>query len=473
VRGAVARRVRARVAHKPEEGSLNSHVFREYDIRGVAGRDLDEASVETLGRAFGTYYRQHGLRRIVVARDCRLTSEAYAAALQGGMQSTGCELIDVGMAPTPVMYFAVETLGADGGVTVTASHNPPEFNGFKSRTRERAIFGPDIQEIWKLVQGGRFESGAGSRESRDVLDAYVDHICGDVRLKRPLHVGVDCGNGTAGLVAVRLMERLGCRVEGLYVEPDGNFPNHVADPTVEKYMTDLVRVVRASRCDAGIGFDGDADRVGVIDETGRLLWGDELLIVYARSMLPAHPGAVVFDVKCSQALVDEVTRLGGRPEMWRTGYPHIQSRMRETGAQLAGEMSGHMYLADRYFGYDDGIYAGCRALEIVAASDAPLSRHLANVPKYVSTPEIRVDCTDEDKFRVVDAVAAHFRSRYPTIDVDGVRVLFPGGWGLVRASNTQPILVVRCEADTEANLDKIRSIVRDALRAHPSVKIDF
>ena len=452
---------------------MNAHMFREYDIRGIAGRDLNETDVETLGRAFGTYYRRHGLRRIVVARDCRLTSEAYAAALQAGMQSTGCDLVDVGMVPTPVMYFAVETLNADGGITVTASHNPPEFNGFKSRTRERAIFGADIQEIWKLVNGASFETGSGKRETRDVLDAYADHICGDIKMRRPLHVGVDCGNGTAGVVAVRLLERLGCRVEGLYVEPDGNFPNHVADPTVEKYMADLIAKVRSERLDAGVGFDGDADRVGVIDETGRLLWGDELMIFYARSMLPKKSGAVVFDVKCSQALVDEVKRLGGRPEMWRTGYPHIQSRMRETGAELAGEMSGHMYLADRYFGYDDGIYAGARALEILSEGDTPLSQRLADIPKYISTPEIRVDCTDEDKFRVVDAVAAHFRSRYPTIDVDGVRILFPSGWGLVRASNTQPILVVRFEADTEANLDHIRSTVRDVLRQHPSVQIDF
>lgn len=452
---------------------MNAHMFREYDIRGIAGRDLNETDVETLGRAFGTYYRQHGLRRIVVARDCRLTSEAYAAALQAGMQSTGCDLVDVGMVPTPVMYFAVETLNADGGITVTASHNPPEFNGFKSRTRERAIFGADIQEIWKLVNGASFETGSGKRETRDVLDAYADHICGDIKMRRPLHVGVDCGNGTAGVVAVRLLERLGCRVEGLYVEPDGNFPNHVADPTVEKYMVDLIAKVRSERLDAGVGFDGDADRVGVIDETGRLLWGDELMIFYARSMLPKKSGAVVFDVKCSQALVDEVKRLGGRPEMWRTGYPHIQSRMRETGAELAGEMSGHMYLADRYFGYDDGIYAGARALEILSEGDTTLSQRLADIPKYISTPEIRVDCTDEDKFRVVDAVAAHFRSRYPTIDVDGVRILFPSGWGLVRASNTQPILVVRFEADTEANLDHIRSTVRDVLRQHPSVQIDF
>jgi phosphomannomutase/phosphoglucomutase len=449
-------------------------MFREYDIRGIAGRDLDAAGVTTLGRAFGTWYCQRDLRRIVVGRDCRLTSEDYAAALQAGLQSAGCDVVDVGMVPTPLMYFAVETLAAGGGITVTASHNPPEFNGFKSRTRERAIFGADIQEIWRLVQDGRFASGRGARTVHDVRDAYVEHVVRDVRLARPLHVAVDCGNGTAGPVAMRLLERLGCRAEGLYVEPDGRFPNHVADPTVEKYMADLQRAVRDKRTDAGVGFDGDADRVGIVDETGRLLWGDELLVLYARAVLPACPGAaVVFDVKCSQALVQEVERLGGRPEMWRTGYPHIQSRMRDTGAPLAGEMSGHMYFADRYFGYDDGIYAAVRTLEILAAADTPLSRRLEGLPRYVSTPEIRVDCTDADKFRVVDAVAAHFRARYRTIDVDGVRVLFPGGWGLVRASNTQPILVVRFEADTQENLERIQGIVRDVLRQHPSVGIDF
>jgi phosphomannomutase/phosphoglucomutase len=448
-------------------------MFREYDIRGIAGTDLDETDVETLGRAFGTFYRNQGLRRIVVGRDCRLTSEAYAAALQRGLQSTGCDLVDVGMVPTPLMYFAVETLEAEGGITVTASHNPPEFNGFKSRTRERAIFGPDIQAIWQLVQGGKFATGSGKRESRDVLDAYVGHITKDVKLARPLRVAVDCGNGTAGIVAVRLLEAIGCKVEGLYVEPDGNFPNHVADPTVEKNMVDLVARVRAVHADLGIGFDGDADRIGVVDETGRLLWGDELLILYARSVLAKRSGAVVFDVKCSQALVDEVERLGGRPEMWRTGYPHIQSRMRETRADLAGEMSGHMYFADRYFGYDDGIYAACRTAEIVAQTAVPLSARLADVPRYVSTPEIRVDCTDADKFRVVDEVARHFRSRYPTVDVDGVRIIFPHGWGLVRASNTQPILVVRFEADTRPHLEAIQDVVRDVLRQHPSVHLDF
>jgi phosphomannomutase / phosphoglucomutase len=452
---------------------VNSHMFREYDIRGIAGTDLDEAKVEVLGRGFGTFYRREGCRRIVVARDCRLTSEAYAAALEAGLLATGCDIVDVGMVPTPLMYFAVETLGADGGITVTASHNPPEFNGFKSRTREQAIFGPAIQRIWQLIRDGDFETGAGSREDRDVRDAYVDSICSTVRLRRPLNAVVDCGNGTAGVVAIRLLERLGCRVDGLYVEPDGRFPNHIADPTVEKYMVDLQRRVRETHADVGLGFDGDADRLGVVDETGRLLWGDELLILFARSVLARKPGPVVFDVKCSQALVDEVERLGGRAEMWRTGYPHIQSRMRETGAAVAGEMSGHMYFADRYFGYDDGIYAAARTLEILAEDDTPLSARLADLPHFVSTPEIRVDCTDDDKFRVVEEVAAHFKSRYPTIDVDGVRILFPGGWGLVRASNTQPILVVRFEADTAENLAAIQATVRDVLRQHPSVRIDF
>jgi len=452
---------------------LNANMFREYDIRGIAGEDLDAASVETLGRAFGTFYRAHNLERIVVARDMRVSSPEYAAALIQGLVSTGCQVTDIGLATTPVMYFAVETLDAQGGITVTASHNPAEFNGFKSRTRERAIFGPDIQKIWQLVQNGGFTQGNGSVTRREVLADYVDHIAADIRLARPLQVVIDCGNGTSGIVAPQLLERIGCRVEGLYVEPDGTFPNHMADPTVPKYMQDLSAAVQRSGADVGIGFDGDADRVGVTDETGRLLFGDELLIYYARSVLAHKPGSVVFDVKCSQALVDEIKRLGGTPEMWRTGYPHIQSRMNETGAELAGEMSGHMYFADRYFGYDDGIYAAARTVEMVAADPRPLSQVLADIPRYVSTPEIRVDATDEDKFRIVDEVAAHFRSRYKTIDVDGVRILFPGGWGLVRASNTQPILVVRFEADTQENLDSIQGIVRDHLRNYDNVEVAF
>ena len=452
---------------------MNSNMFREYDIRGIAGTDLDVESVETLGRAFGTFYRSLKLERIVVARDMRVSSPQYAAALIQGMVSSGCHIIDIGLAPTPVMYFAVETLDAQGGITVTASHNPAEFNGFKSRTRDRAIFGADIQRIWQLVQDGSFADGKGSVTPKEILSDYVDHITKDIKVARPLHVVIDCGNGTGGIVAPQLLERIGCKVEGLYVEPDGTFPNHMADPTVPKYMQDLTKAVQKSGADVGIGLDGDADRIGVTDEKGRLLFGDELLIYYARSLLAKKKGSVVFDVKCSQALVDEVTRLGGTPEMWRTGYPHIQARMDATGAQLAGEMSGHMYFADRYFGFDDGIYAAARTAEMVASDPRPFSETLADIPRYFSTPEIRVDATDEDKFRIVDAVCKHFRSRYETIDVDGVRILFPGGWGLVRASNTQPILVVRFEADTQENLETIQGIVRDHLRNYDEVAVAF
>jgi len=442
---------------------MQGHIFREYDIRGIAGSDLTPEGVETLGRAFGTYFASRDLERLVVARDVRLTSPQYAAALADGLVATGRHVIDIGMVPTPVMNFAVETLQADGGIVVTASHNPPAFNGFKSRTRESALFGADIQEIWNLLREQRFVSGRGRRENQDLLPAYADFIAADIRLARPLHVVVDCGNGTAGVVAPALLERLGCRVERLYCEPDGHFPNHVADPTVPELMHDLSEAVRRSGADVGIGFDGDADRLGLVDEQGRLLFGDELLILFVRDLLPRHPGPVVFDVKCSQALVDEVKRLGGTPEMGRTGYPHITNQMRRTGARLAGEMSGHLFLADRYFGFDDGIYAACRALEILAAGNRPLSAHLAGLPHYVSTPEIRVDSTDADKFRIVEAVAEHFRRDHETIDVDGVRILFEHGWALVRASNTQPILVLRFEADSEEALASIRGSVRRKL----------
>jgi len=442
---------------------LNRNTFREYDIRGVAGTDLDADGMETLGRAFGTYYRAHDLQRIVAGRDMRLSSEEYQKALMHGMATTGCEVIDIGLVPTPVMNFAVETLGADGGVVVTASHNPPQFNGLKSRTKARPLFGRDLQEIWNIAGSGCFAYGRGRIERRDVLDDYAERIAADIRLARPLHVAVDCGNGTAGLIAPRLLERLGCRLETLYEEPDGNFPHHIADPTVPEYMQDLSESVRQSGALLGIGFDGDADRVGLVDETGRLRYGDELLVLFARALLPLRPGPVVFDVKCSQALVEEVQRLGGTAEMWRTGYPHIMSRMRETGAQLGGEMSGHMFFADRYFGYDDGIYAACRALEILAAGERGLGESLADLPRFVSTPEIRVDSTDEDKFRLVEEVAAHFRPSQPTIEVDGVRILFPEGWALVRASNTQPILVLRFEASSDSALAAIRGSVEEKL----------
>ena len=452
---------------------MNPHIFREYDIRGIAGTDLDAAGAETLGRAFGTLFRAERRQRIVVGHDVRLSSPGYAEALVGGLVSTGCDVVDVGLVPTPVLYFAVETLGADGGIAVTASHNPPEFNGFKSRTRERALFGADLQHLLQLLQRGEFAHGAGTCTRHDILDAYVERVAGDVRLARPVHAVVDCGNGAASVVAPRLLERLGCRLDLLYCEPDGRFPNHIADPTVPENMRDLCARVSLAGAEIGIGFDGDADRVGIVDDGGRLRFGDELLILFARALLPERPGPVVFDVKCSQALVDEVRRLGGRPEMWKTGYPHIQARMRETGALLAGEMSGHMYFADRYYGYDDGIYAACRALEVVSAERRPLSARLADVPRYVSTPEIRVDSTDADKFRIVDTVAAHFRSRYEMVEIDGARILFPGGWALVRASNTQPVLVLRFEADSRDHLERIQAMVRTPLQAAVGAGLPF
>ena len=452
---------------------MNPHIFREYDIRGIAGTDLDAAGAETLGRAFGTLFRAERRERIVVGHDVRVSSPAYAEALVHGLVSTGCEVLELGLVPTPVLYFAVETLGAGGGIAVTASHNPPEFNGFKSRTHELALFGADLQRLLHIVQEGEFASGRGTRVRHDILDAYVERVAGGVKLARPLHAVVDCGNGAASVVAPRLLERLGCRLDLLYCDPDGRFPNHIADPTVPEYMRDLCDRVPRAGADLGIAFDGDADRVGIVDDGGRLRFGDELLILFARALLPERPGPVVFDVKCSQALVDEVRRLGGRPEMWKTGYPHIQARMRETGALLAGEMSGHLYFADRYYGYDDGIYAACRALEVVSAGARPIAARLADVPRYVSTPEIRVDSTDADKFRIVAAVAAHFRGRHEMVEIDGVRILFPRGWALVRASNTQPVLVLRFEADSRENLERIQAQVRVPLQEAVGAAVRF
>jgi phosphomannomutase/phosphoglucomutase len=451
----------------PRQGvRLNAAIFREYDIRGIAERDFDAGFARDLGRAFATLAAETGRRTVSVGRDCRLTSERYAAALRAGLTAGGLDVVDLGVCPTPLMYFSLFHWDLDGGVQVTGSHNPADYNGFKLCLGTVALYGDEIQDLRRRLEAGRFAAGAGRVEARAVGPAYQAHVAGNVgRLAREIRVVVDAGNGTAGPVAPGVYRRLGASVHELYCEMDGRFPHHHPDPTVAENMQDLVQTVRATGAELGIAFDGDADRIGVVDRHGRIIWGDELLVLYGRDVLSRNPGAtIVSEVKCSQRLYDDIVHHGGRPVMWKAGHSLLKAKMRETGALLGGEMSGHMYFKDRYFGYDDGIYAACRALEIAAAEDLPLSARLADLPRYVSTPEIRVASTDEDKFRIVEAVAAHFRGRYETLEVDGARVLFPGGWGLVRASNTQPVLVVRFEADSAANLERIQGLVREKLQ---------
>ena len=443
---------------------MNPLIFREYDIRGRVGQDLDPERVERLGRALGTYFRRHGTTRIVVGQDCRLSSPEFAQTLIKALAACGCRVTDIGVCPTPVLYFGVRHLEAEGGVMVTASHNPPEFNGFKICRGFHTIYGAEIQKIYEIVQAGVFANGAGGAERQEVLPAYKDHLARDLKIARPLKLGMDAGHGTAGPVALALFRDLGCEVWPLYCDMDGRFPAHEPDPTVPANLADLTRLVREKGLDLGVAYDGDGDRLGVVGPDGQIIWGDQLLLLFARSVLKAHPGAAVIgEVKCSQRLYDDIARHGGRPIMWKTGHSLIKAKMLEEKALLAGEMSGHLFFADRYFGYDDAIYATGRLLELLADSGRTLNELLADVPAAYATPEIRRDCPDEVKFRVVESLKSKLAQRFPLTDLDGVRFTFPGGWGLVRASNTQPALVLRFEAETQVGLQEMQDLVESFL----------
>ncbi len=447
--------------------TLNSHIFREYDIRGVAGRDLTEATAERIGRAVGTFQQDRGKRRITLGRDCRLSSPALHDAFLAGALATGLDVVDVGVCPTPLLYFSIRHHGADGGVMITGSHNPPEDNGFKVCVGPDTIHGKDIRRLYEIAESGAFRSGKGAVEHRTIVPEYQDFVASNVRIARSLRVVVDGGNGTGGVVAAPLLRRMGVEVVEMYCEMDGRFPNHHPDPTVEENTAELRRAVLERRADVGIAYDGDADRIGVIDDRGGTIWGDMLLVVLAREVLSRRPGAVIIsEVKASQTLYDEIAARGGRPIMWKTGHSLIKEKMKEEGAALAGEMSGHIFFADRWFGFDDAIYASCRLLEILAASDQPLSAMLADLPPTHATPEIRVPCPDDEKFRLVERLRDRLPDIAPearVIDVDGVRAVFPDGWGLVRASNTGPVLVLRFEARTPERLQALRDLFERAI----------
>ncbi|MBZ5605508.1 MAG: phosphomannomutase/phosphoglucomutase [Acidobacteriia bacterium] len=429
---------------------LKSTIFREYDIRGVAETELTSPDVVQLGRALGTLLKRKSGPNINLGRDCRLSSDRLRDALLEGLISAGCQVTDIGVVPTPLLYFSAVHLKADGGVMITGSHNPAEFNGFKTVCGAGTIHGDDIQEVRRILESGAFASGEGSSRSVDVSDAYVDHVASQFHFDRQIKVVVDAGNGTAGPVMHRLLDRLNVIAIELFFEMDGRFPNHHPDPTVPSNLADLEKAVRAHGADLGIAFDGDSDRIGAVDEHGNVIYGDMLMLIYGREILSRKPGATfIGEVKCSQVMYDELKRLGGNPIMYKTGHSLIKAKMKQEHAELAGEMSGHMFFADRYFGYDDALYAACRLMEIVSTSGKPLSAQVKDLPKTVATPEIRVDCPDEEKFAIVERVAKHFRATHNVIDVDGVRVLFEHGWGLLRASNTQPVLVMRFEASNQ------------------------
>jgi phosphomannomutase/phosphoglucomutase len=444
---------------------LNPDIFRQYDIRGRVGEDLTDEAVSILARATGSYLCHRGAGTISLACDNRLSSQGFKTILREELSKSGLRVYDFGMIPTPVFYYTLFEFPVDGGVMITGSHNPPEFNGFKIASGTSTIFGEEIQKIRSLAEKGRFTVGKGEVEETDAREGYIGRVFEDIRIDDRLRVAFDCGNGTAGVVLGDLLARYGFRSELLFCEPDGNFPNHHPDPTVPEYLEALVKRVKTRSLDAGIAFDGDADRIGVVDETGGIIWGDRLLIILARDIISGHPGAkVIFEVKCSQALVEAVDRANGVPIMWKTGHSLIKAKMKSEGALLAGEMSGHIFFNDRYYGYDDAIYAALRLLEILSKHGGTLSSLLADVPVYFSTPEIRADCPDKEKFRIVEDLKSLMREKHEIIDIDGVRIVFPDGWGLVRASNTQPVLVLRFEARSRVRLDEIRKEVLAALR---------
>ena len=441
-------------------------IFREYDIRGASDAELLDPDVAQLGRAFGTYLRRQAGRRISLGRDNRLSSPRLRDALLRGLVASGCDVIDLGVVPTPVLYYSVCHLKTDGAVMITGSHNPPEFNGFKVVCGASTIHGAAIQEIRRMIDTGDLATGEGAQTTADVVTPYVREVSAQFHFPRRIRVVFDAGNGTGGPVMHRILENLNVDTTEMFFEMDGRFPNHHPDPTMPANLQALIEKVRESKADLGIAFDGDTDRIGAVDDRGAIIWGDQLMIIYGREILTRKPGATfIGEVKCSQLMYDDLKARGGNPIMWKTGHSLIKAKMKETHAELAGEMSGHIFFADRWYGFDDALYSACRLMEIVADSGRPLSHQLADLPATVVTPEIRFDCPDELKFAVVGEAIAVLRARHRTEDVDGVRVLFPHGWGLVRASNTQPVLVMRFEATTAELLEEYRREIEAVVEA--------
>jgi phosphomannomutase / phosphoglucomutase len=447
---------------------MNPRVFREYDIRGNADRDLADSFAGELGRAIGTHLRRAGSKNITLGRDCRVTSPRLHAALRAGLLSTGIDVVDVGVVATPLLYFSVFHFDTDGGVQITGSHNPPEDNGFKILRGKSTIHGAEIQQLRMLIEKGDYETGQGKLEERDIAAPYLEMAASRIVLgPRRFKVVVDAGNGMGGITAP-LLRQLGFPTTELYCEPDGRFPNHHPDPTVEKNVADLKKAL--AETGAEVGIDGDADRIGVVDAKGRIVWGDQLMILFARAILQEVPGATfVSEVKCSKALYDEIARAGGRAIMWKVGHSLIKEKMKEEGALLAGEMSGHIFFQHRYWGFDDAIYSAARLIELLSRGTLTLADHVDTLPKLHNTPEIRYELADEIKFEVVKRAVAHFKGDKSAaiaevVDVDGARVLWRDGWALVRASNTQAALVLRFEAESQARLEELRTYVEGVIK---------
>ncbi|WP_179947320.1 phosphomannomutase/phosphoglucomutase [Gemmatimonas phototrophica] len=452
--------------------SISQTIFRQYDVRGIVGTDLTDEVAYGLGRGYATLLAARGISgAVAVGRDNRPSGNALRDALVRGLTECGVDVVDVGVVPTPLLYWALHHEHVVGGIQITGSHNPPEYNGFKMCLGTASLHGADIQTLYQYIVAGQHPSGHGQVRHAEVIDRYVEDIATRIgRLThadgRPMRIVYDCGNGAAALVAPQLFAALGVDGVGLFTESDGTFPNHHPDPTVPENLEDCIAAVKASDAELGVAFDGDADRIGVVDRNGRIIWGDHILILYARDVL-ARTGTgqpIIFDVKCSQALTDEIEKAGGTAVMWKTGHSLIKDKMKAMHAPIAGEMSGHMFFTEGFYGHDDALYAAARLLRIVADSGQRIDELLSDVPPFVSTPEIRIDTDEETKFAVMSKAVSHFAASYEVIDVDGVRVLFGDGWGLLRASNTQPVIVARYEARTPERLEEIRAVMEGWVR---------
>jgi phosphomannomutase / phosphoglucomutase len=449
------------------EITVNKEIFREYDIRGLVETDLTDDVALNIGKALATYMTDRGKSKASVGRDCRLSSDHLVSLVIKGMLSSGISVVDLGIVPTPLFYYSLFNLDVEGGIMVTGSHNPPEYNGFKVAFEKSTLFSQEIQAIREIIEAKRFVTGSGTLSSYLTLkEDYYDYLRSNIVIKnRGIKVVVDAGNGTGGIVACPIMEEMGVEVIPLFCDMDGHFPNHFPDPTVESNLAKLREMVLKNSAAVGIGFDGDADRIGVIDEKGNVIWGDYLMLLFARDILTTQKGATfVSEVKCSKNLFRDIESRGGKAIMWKAGHSLIKQKMKEMNAVLGGEMSGHMFFADRFFGFDDAIYASLRLLEILGRDNTKLSDILSDVPPTWSTPEIRIDCPEQYKIEVVTRISDWYKDRFEIINIDGARIIMPDGWGLVRASNTQPILVLRFEADSHVSLERIKNEITGDLK---------
>ncbi|MCB5230161.1 MAG: phosphomannomutase/phosphoglucomutase [Candidatus Cloacimonas sp.] len=447
--------------------AINKQIFREYDVRGIVDVDLTDNTVYLLGRGFGTFLRKRGLKTVALGGDARLSTPRFKKLITEGLTHSGCDVFDVAILATPTLYFSIHHLNVDAGLMITGSHNPPSYNGFKMNVGLGSIYGKDIQEIYEIIKNEDFAEGDGVAQNvSGMVKTYQDYLVEHSKVEKPIKVVVDAGNGAGGPILPDVLRRLGCEVIELYCDMDGTFPNHHPDPTIVEYMQDLIKAVKDVKADVGIGLDGDADRIGVIAENGEMLFGDQVVNIFAREFLKENPGEkVLADVKCSKVLFDDIEKHGGIPVMYKTGHSLLKKKMKEDDIKFGGEMSGHIFFKDRYLGFDDAIYAACRFAEIVAKSDQKVSEMLADQPKMYNTPELRVGCTEENKFQIVEKVRDFFQNEgYKVNDIDGMRLTFEDGWGLVRASNTQPVLVMRFEATSIERMNEIQKLVEDKIK---------